>query len=126
MKNNLFIITGGPGVGKTALLNALSSDGFRVVPEAARAIIREQMETDGDALPWKNKRRYTDKMIAASEIYQTDGEQKQNWEEAQQTYIHMRNTYRRLGYEPIIVPKGSIEERKEFVRSYIAKNGELG
>src|SRR5690606_41580800 len=66
MKNNLFIITGGPGAGKTALLNALSSDGFRIVPEAARAIIREQMETDGDALPWKNKRLYTDKMIAAS------------------------------------------------------------
>ncbi|NGM60481.1 AAA family ATPase [Sphingobacterium sp. SGG-5] len=183
--NNQFIITGGPGVGKTALLNALSSDGFRIVPEAARTIIREQMETDGDALPWKNKRLYTDKMIAASildynriidscsheicffdrgipdavcyaemigyrlsndvveqiqscpynthvfilppwkEIYETDSERKQDWEEAQQTYIHMRNMYKRLGYEPIIVPKGSIEERKEFVQSFIAKNGEL-
>src|SRR5690606_38576984 len=63
---HFFVITGGPGVGKTTLLNALETDGYKVVQEAARGIIREETETDGDALPWKNKQLYTDKMIAAS------------------------------------------------------------
>lgn len=63
---NLFVITGGPGAGKTTLLNALSANGYKTIPEAARAIIREEIETNGDALPWKNKQFYTDKMIAAS------------------------------------------------------------
>lgn len=64
--NNLFVITGGPGSGKTTLLNALAADGCRVVPEVARAIIREEIATNGTALPWKNKQLYTDKMIATS------------------------------------------------------------
>ena len=48
-------------------------------------------------------------------IYKTDGERKQDWEEAQQTYKKMKNVYERFGYETIIVPTGNINERKEFV-----------
>lgn len=36
------MITGGPGVGKTAILEALASRGFEFVPEAAREIIRDR------------------------------------------------------------------------------------
>ncbi len=63
---NLFVITDGSRAGKTTLLNALAMDGYKVIPEAARAIICEEVETNGDTLPWKNKQLYTDKMIAAS------------------------------------------------------------
>ena len=68
MTNNegFFVITGGPGVGKTTLLNALSTNGYKTIPEAARTIIREETSLNGDALSWKNKQLYTDKMIAAS------------------------------------------------------------
>lgn len=52
--------------GKTTLLNALSANGYKTIPEAARTIIREETALNGDALPWKNKQIYTDKMIAAS------------------------------------------------------------
>src|SRR5690606_12846558 len=65
MKNR-FVLTGGPGAGKTSLLNALATDGFKVIPEVARAIIRKEMETNGDAVPWKNKQLYSDKMLSAS------------------------------------------------------------
>jgi len=67
----LFVITGGPGVGKTTLLNALKRQGFSVVMEDARRIIQEQIQTDGEGLPWKNKTYYAQLMLAASlETYQ--------------------------------------------------------
>ncbi|ADQ16795.1 P-loop containing nucleoside triphosphate hydrolase [Leadbetterella byssophila DSM 17132] len=176
---NLFVITGGPGAGKTTLLNALSANGYKTIPEAARTIIREETALNGDALPWKNKQLYTDKMIAASlldynrakasqsyevcffdrgilaavcyadmigyvlstetiekvlncsyypkvfilppwkEIYQTDNERKQDWQEAVHTYFQMKSTYEKHGYEVINVPIGNINERKEFVLTQI-------
>ncbi|MEC3881930.1 ATP-binding protein [Parapedobacter sp. 10938] len=64
--NKLYVITGGPGVGKTTLLSALSADGIAIVPEVARAIIKQQLAIGGDALPWKNKERYIDLMLATS------------------------------------------------------------
>jgi len=42
-KNNFFIITGGPGGGKTSLLDSLAGKGFVIVPETARQIIRERL-----------------------------------------------------------------------------------
>ena len=38
---NLFIITGGPGAGKTTVLTELQRLGFTCVPEVARQIIQE-------------------------------------------------------------------------------------
>ena len=42
------IATGGPGAGKTAVLNALKAHGFHVIEESARSIIRERL---GRGLP---------------------------------------------------------------------------
>lgn len=50
----LYVITGGPGVGKTTLLDALKNKGLVVVPEDARRIIKEQMQANGEGLPWKD------------------------------------------------------------------------
>lgn len=61
-----FVLTGGPGCGKTTLIEALHTLGFRTIPEVARDIIKEQMETGGDALPWKNRERYTQLMLERS------------------------------------------------------------
>lgn len=41
------IITGGPGSGKTTLIDALAALGFQHMPEAGRAIIRDQVEIGG-------------------------------------------------------------------------------
>lgn len=51
---NRFIITGGPGSGKSSLLNALIDKGYQGFEEISRIVIREQHEIDGDKLPWKN------------------------------------------------------------------------
>jgi|SRR5690606_9001767 len=170
--NKLYVITGGPGVGKTTLLNALAADGLATVPEVARTIIKQQLAIGGDALPWKNKERYTDLMLAASisdykhvistrpngicyfdrgvidavcyagmigysiapsvmkealacryhstvfilppwrEIYEIDTERKQTWDEAVYTYQQLKSVYKHYGYETLIIPTGSVEERK--------------
>ena len=65
-KPNFFIITGGPGVGKTTLLEVLAKQGFPYVPEVARKIIREQVSQNGDALPWANIPAYTHLMLSRS------------------------------------------------------------
>jgi predicted ATPase len=45
MTNLRFVITGGPGVGKTSTLEALAVRGFLYVPESARAIIKKRKES---------------------------------------------------------------------------------
>src|SRR3546814_16640429 len=44
------VITGGPGTGKSPLIEALAVEGFDHMPEAGRAIIREQVAIGGAAL----------------------------------------------------------------------------
>ena len=64
--NTFFVITGGPGVGKTTLLQELQKRFFTCIPEVAREIIREQVALKGDALPWKNKELYLHMMFDRS------------------------------------------------------------
>ncbi|MCH5715619.1 AAA family ATPase [Niabella hibiscisoli] len=65
-KNNYFVITGGPGVGKTTLLTELGNRGFTIIAEDARRIIQEQVAANGEGLPWSNKERYAQLMLEAS------------------------------------------------------------
>lgn len=176
-KNNFYIITGGPGVGKTTLIKELLQRGHNCVPEVARHIIKEQMEINGDALPWLNTRKYSDMMLSHSihdfinysqtsdlyffdrgipdtygyevlmnftiskdlidavmqyrynskvfilppwsEIYETDSERKQDFEEALRTFDVMYKVYLDLGYNLIEVPKVCAEERADFIVSKI-------
>ncbi|MBS0363346.1 MAG: AAA family ATPase [Proteobacteria bacterium] len=66
-KPNFFVFTGGPGVGKTTLLRHLEGRGERVVAETARAVIREQLATDGAAVPWADNEAYV-RACAARDI----------------------------------------------------------
>src|SRR5215831_213604 len=43
MTNLRFVMTGGPGAGKTTILQALAARGYRYAAESARAIIRERL-----------------------------------------------------------------------------------
>ncbi len=59
-KPNFFVLTGGPGVGKTTLLRHLETLGEHVVEETARAVIREQVASGGSGVPWIDPRLYCD------------------------------------------------------------------
>lgn len=176
---NFIVITGGPGVGKTTLIDALKLLGNCVVQEDARKIIKKQMEINGEGLPWKNKTLYAELMFKASlknyqtvinevpdekvffdrgildticymemenlpistellavvhshpynqkvfilppwlDIYETDDERKQTWNEAVNTFDRMKQTYIRFGYQVIEVPKETVDRRCEFILNNI-------
>lgn len=61
--DDLFVITGGPGSGKSSLIAALSAEGFATMPEAGRAIIRDQVASGGDALPWGDRMAFAERML---------------------------------------------------------------
>jgi predicted ATPase len=63
---NLYVVTGGPGAGKTTVLDELQRRGFPCVPEVARQIIHEQVQTAGTALPWSDTARYAKLMLERS------------------------------------------------------------
>ncbi|WP_124398694.1 AAA family ATPase [Thermaurantimonas aggregans] len=48
------VITGGPGSGKTTILNQLRKRGFPVFEEISREIIRQSLQSGSDILPWDN------------------------------------------------------------------------
>ena len=58
------VITGGPGAGKTNLIEALERRGFPRTFEAGRAIIRGQVDVGGTALPWADREAYARLMLA--------------------------------------------------------------
>jgi predicted ATPase len=171
--DRLFVITGGPGAGKTTLLRDLEQRGFSCSEEVARQIIQEQVQANGDALPWGDTSRYTELMLTRSieafrehtpsseivfmdrgipdtacyarliglpffnglraacetyryntmvfmappweEIYLTDSERKQTYQEAIDTHRLMVAVYEEYGYQPIELPRVSPVERAEFV-----------
>lgn len=58
------VVTGGPGSGKTTLIEALAAHGFATYPEAGRAIIRDQVAICGPALPWGDKALFAELMLS--------------------------------------------------------------
>jgi predicted ATPase len=62
--DRFFIITGGPGSGKTTLIDALAARGIASMPEAGRAIIQDQIAIGSDALPWADRARFAELMLS--------------------------------------------------------------
>lgn len=58
------VITGGPGSGKTSLIDALARAGHAHTVEAGRAIIQDQLAIDGPALPWRDPLAFAELMLS--------------------------------------------------------------
>jgi predicted ATPase len=59
-----FVITGGPGSGKSALVEALQESGYLTSVEAGRGIIRDQMAIAGNGLPWNDPLLFAEMMLS--------------------------------------------------------------
>ena len=72
-KNNYFIITGGPGAGKSSVLEKLKNKGFSTVSEVGRKIIKEQLAIGGNAIHTGDKVAFRDLMLSYGIMdYQTN------------------------------------------------------
>jgi predicted ATPase len=61
---NFHIITGGPGSGKSSIIEGLIRRGFSSAPEAGRAIIQDQVAIQGRALPWADRLLFAELMLS--------------------------------------------------------------
>ena len=49
------------------------------------------------------------------EIYISDNERYESWDIAQEIAVHLESAYANYGYQPILVPTGTVAERVSFV-----------
>jgi len=62
--SHLYVFTGGPGAGKTTLVDALARRGVASVAESGRKVIRAEEARGGDALPWRDRSAFAAAMLA--------------------------------------------------------------
>ena len=62
--DRFYVITGGPGAGKTTLIDALRRRGHVCTTEAGRGIIQEQVAIGGRAVPWKDPMLFAELMLS--------------------------------------------------------------
>jgi predicted ATPase len=62
----LIVISGCSGGGKSTLLSELSNNGYSVVPEVGREIVKEQFEMNGNITPWQNPIKFCEMIIERS------------------------------------------------------------
>lgn len=53
------------------------------------------------------------------EIYVSDNERLETFDEAEQIHNALMNTYTRFGYSPVLVPKDPVEERVSFILDHL-------
>jgi len=167
------VITGGPGTGKTSIINELEDRGVLCYDEISRQItlqarkdgieqlfladpllfsqkllegrtqqfldatkepetsvfldrglpdILAYMDYIGDSYPAHfietcESYQYDSIFILApwQEIYKSDSERYESFEEALKIHQHLLDTYKRFGYQLIDVPFGSIKNRSDFI-----------
>lgn len=70
-ERKIYVITGGPGVGKSTLIDLLREKGYTVVTESAREVIEEEQERGSAILPWENLEAFQEK-VAERQIRKED------------------------------------------------------
>lgn len=71
-RDDLVMIFGCSGGGKSTLLEELARRGFSTCEEPGRQVVREQLFLDGDALPWTNLPLFVELTISRSINFMTE------------------------------------------------------
>jgi len=65
-KTNYFILTGAMGAGKSSIVKQLTKHGIMAIDEPARQILAEQRSIDGDGVPDRDNKLFTDLLLSRS------------------------------------------------------------
>lgn len=62
-KTRFFVLTGGPGSGKSTVIDALERAGYTRSHEAGRGVIQDQVSIGGHGLPWDDRMLFSELML---------------------------------------------------------------
>lgn len=177
MSKEIIVIIGGPGTGKSTIIDGLTAKGYCCYPEISRQVTLEAKKQGIEQLFLENpllfselllegrKKQYEDAVKEAheivfidrgipdvlaymhyigdsypihfdlacrqnlytkifilppwEEIYKSDAERYENFEQAKLINNHLTETYQKYGYELIEVPKDSLDNRILFILGQI-------
>lgn len=173
MEKEIVVIIGGPGTGKTTIIDGLTTKGYCCYPEISREVTMEAkkqgieqlflekpllfselllegrkkqfdnaqqepheivfldrgipdvlayMHYIGDSYPAFFDQACRDNIYSRifilppwEEIYESDEARYENFEQATLIYNHLVETYQKYGYNLIEVPKGTVDERINYI-----------
>jgi predicted ATPase len=178
VQKEIIVIIGGPGTGKTTIINELIANGYCCYPEISRQVTLEAQKKGIEQLFLKNPLLFSELLLEGrkkqfesacnephemvfldrgipdvlaymhyigdsypsffdaackehiyskifilppwEEIYISDQERYENFEQAKLIYNHLTETYQNYGYELIEVPKDSVDKRILFILDKIS------
>lgn len=173
MNKEIVVIIGGPGTGKTTIIEGLLAKGYCCYPEISREVTLEAKKQGIEQLFLENPLLFSELLLEGrkkqfhnahkephdivfldrgipdvlaymhyigdsypaffdqacrdhiytkifllppwEDIYISDNERYENFEQAKLIYNHLTETYQKYGYDLIEVPKGTVEERISFI-----------
>jgi predicted ATPase len=179
VQKEIIVIIGGPGTGKTSIIEKLIANGHCCYPEISRQVTLEAQKQGIEQLFLKNPLLFSELLLEGrkkqfesacnephevvfldrgipdvlaymhyigdsypsffdtacrehiytrifilppwEEIYVSDKERYENFEQAKLIYNHLTETYQNYGYELIEVPKDSVDNRILFILDKISK-----
>lgn len=169
------LLIGGPGTGKSTLIEALEALEYRVHHEISREVTLEAQRQGIDQLFLEDPMAFSNRLLAGrieqyknaviginfydrgipdvpayhkftgdpipqeyidacenhrydmvftlppwEAIYKSDNERYESFDQAVEISSILKNYYSSLGYDPITIPTGSIEDRIAFLRNHLA------
>jgi len=173
LNKEIVVIIGGPGTGKTTIIEGLLAKGFCCYPEISREVTLEAKKQGIEQLFLENPLLFSELLLEGrkkqfhkaqkephnivfldrgipdvlaymhyigdsypaffdqacrdhiytkifllppwEDIYISDNERYENFEQAKLIYNHLTETYQKYGYDLIEVPKGTVEDRISFI-----------
>ena len=173
MQKEIIVIIGGPGTGKSTIIDGLVADGYCCYPEISRQVTLEAQKEGIEQLFLEKPLLFSQKLLEGrikqfesakeepaevvfidrgipdvvaymdyigdnypehfteacevckyskifllppwEEIYKSDGERYENFEQAKTIYNHLVETYKKYGYELIEVPKDTVNNRILYI-----------